>query len=69
MSDADRGTFADSGEGRHFSPGFLARLESCCEMWCLQPEGRGGVLDGTSSNPMRANNADFYRFAAVAESW
>ena len=53
----------------HISPAFVARPESCSEMWCLRPEGRGIVLDGTLSSPMRENAADCCRFAAAAESW
>ena len=29
------------------SPGFVARPDSCCEMRCSRPEGRGVVLDST----------------------
>ena len=53
----------------HISPGFVARPESCSEMWCLRPEGRGVVLDCTSSSPTEANATDCCRFAAAAGSW
>ncbi len=58
-----------AGVNPHISPGFVARSESCGEMWCLRPEGRGRVLDGTWSTPMGANAADCCRFPAAAGSW
>ena len=35
----------------HLSPGFVARPARCCIQWRSRLEGRGGVLDSTSSTP------------------
>jgi pimeloyl-ACP methyl ester carboxylesterase len=42
----------------HISPHRVARPARCREMGCFRPEGRGDVLDGTSSSPTGANAAD-----------
>jgi hypothetical protein len=53
----------------HFSPAFVARSTRCRAQRRLRPEGRGVVLDSTSSTPRRENSAGCGASPAAAESW
>ena len=53
----------------HFSPVFVARVPRCRAQWGFRPEGRGGVLDGTSSTPRGENIAGWGALAATAGDW
>ncbi len=53
----------------HFSPGFVSRAARRHVQWGFRSEGRGGVLDSTSSTPRRENTAGRGASPAVAESW
>jgi hypothetical protein len=53
----------------HFSPRRVARPARCREMWRFRPEGRGVVLDSTSSTPMGANAADCDISRAAVATW
>ncbi len=52
-----------------FSPAFVARAARCRAQRRLRPEGRGVVLDSTSSTPRRENSAGCGASLAAAESW
>jgi len=53
----------------HISPVFVARSARCRAQWGFRPEGRGVVLDSTSSTPKRENAAGCGASPAAAETW
>jgi len=53
----------------HISPGFVARAARCRAQWGFRPEGRGVVLDSTSSTPRRENTAECGASPAGVGSW
>ncbi len=53
----------------YFSPDFMARASRCRAQRRFRSEGRGVVLDSTSSTPKRENTAGCGASAAAAGSW
>ena len=53
----------------HISPDFVARAARCRAQRGFRPEGRGGVLDRTSSTPRRENTAGCGASPAAVDSW
>jgi hypothetical protein len=53
----------------HISPGSVVRAARRRAQWCFRPEGRGVVLDRTSSTLRRENDAGCGASPAAAGSW
>jgi hypothetical protein len=53
----------------HISPTFVARATRRRAQLGFRPEGRGVVLDSTSSTPKRENTAGCGASTAAAERW